>query len=224
MEIDRNGEAGAEEEFEKRNYWIPKSDCALERTVPAVLRYIESRRDQRINAMTAEFMQPERLKPLTQKEEVIVYRKGKDIHADLKYLYLAYRKYARDPDADNAYRIAVVLNKLLQFSLAIPWFEKVVRADPDDLTSKVFLMMTYYQCEKVEEARKTAEEVLEYTDDEDFDYKSDVYIRLSDCCYSKGEDREAVYWLDRIIEECNDPDYVKYVEGVKKERMLQIDD
>lgn len=89
--------------------------------------------------MTDAFNEPDVLSPLTQEEIDRAEELGDD--ENMEYLPYAYRMYAANQNADNAYRIAATLKNLFQYRMSIVWFEKTIELDPEDWKQLEFLFM-----------------------------------------------------------------------------------
>ena len=108
--------------------------------------------------MTKEFLDTGDKTPLTKEEEQYANELSDD--QNLEYLPLGYRMYANNPTADNAYAIAISLNNCYQYSMAIPWFEKTVELDPDDIEARGKLAYIYQQVEMYDKSTETAKDWL----------------------------------------------------------------
>ena len=154
FEIGRASKTGAGTGFGQQNYWYAESNYAKENIIPAVLKFIENNRDKRINTLNNVFEQPEDLSPLSKEEWDYVQELG-DEGNDIEYLPYAYRMYAEEPSADNAYQIAVSLKNLFQYKMSIPWYEKT--EDTTDIYKvEQILDEDHYGLEKIKER------ILEY--------------------------------------------------------------
>ena len=214
IEIGRASKTGAGTGFGQQNYWFAESKYAKENIIPVVMEFIENNRDNRINVLTEAFMQPEILKPLTKEEECFI----KEMEDDrfMEFLPYAYRKYAFDRSADNAYNIAACLHNLFQYRMAIPWYEKTIELAPDDREAKETLVYMYQQCEEYDRSKALALELLEEAADESTAYKDELYSVIADDCCFGGDPDEGIKWLDKILKESNDKELIEYTKNTKK--------
>jgi len=214
FEIGRASKTGAGTGFGQQNYWFAESKYAREKIIPAVMEFIENNRSKRINVLTERFMQPELLKPLTKEEN----RRLKEIDDDnfMELLPFAYRIYAFDQSADNAYNIACCLHNLFQHRMAIPWYEKTIELDPNDKQVKETLVYMYQQCEEYDKSKVLALRLLEDSADESDEYRDELYSVIADDCCLGGDPDEGIKWLDKILKESNDKELIEYTKNTKK--------
>ena len=221
LEIGRASKTGAGTGFGQQNYWFAESKYARENIIPAVMEFIEDNRDKRFNVLPERFMQPEPLKPLTKEEESLV--KEMDDDDFMEFLPYAYRKYAYDQSADNAYNIAACLQNLFQYKMAIPWYEKTIELDPNDKQTKETMVYMYQQCEGYDKSTALAMKLLEEAEGEDADYIDELYSVIADNCYLAGDPDEGIKWLDKILKESKNDELIEYTKNTKKTWLEQRD-
>ena len=215
FEIGRASKTGAGTGFGQQNYWYAESNYAKENIIPAVLKFIENNRGKRINTLDNVFKQPEDLSPLSKEEWDYVQELG-DEGNDREYLPYAYRMYAEDPSADNAYQIAVALKNLFQYKMSIPWYEKTLELDPDDWETMGILAYVCSQCGEYERMLQLAEELLKLPKAREADFRDEVYCMLADGNYFLGDIEKAVAWQDKILEVSKNKELLKHTKNIKK--------
>ena len=178
------------------------------------MEFIENNRCKRINVLTEKFMQPESLKPLTKEEERFI--KEMDDDDFMEFLPYAYRKYAYDQSADNAYNIAACLQNLFQYKMAIPWYEKTIELDPNDKQTKETMVYMYQQCEEYDKSKALALKLLEEAEGENADYIDELYGVIADDCCLGGDPDEGIKWLDKILKESKNDELIEYTKNTKK--------
>ena len=213
FEIGRASKTGAGTGFGQANYWYAESKYAKENVIPAVLEFIENNRDKRMNVLTSEFAEPKNLEPLTEAE----WKKVEDIgeEEDKDFLPYAYRIYANEPTADNAYQVAATLRNLFQYKMAIPWYEKTLEFEPDDWETKGTLAYMYSQCEEYGKMIMTAESLLELPKASEADFRDEIYCMLADGYYFSGDIAMAVIWQERILKESKNKELLAHTKKLK---------
>ena len=212
--IGRAGITGAGTGFGQQNYWFAESKYAREIIIPEVLKFIENNREKRINTLTAEFMQPKDLRPLSKEEERRYQELGDD--ENMEYLSYSYRKFANEQTADNAYAIADSLSRLYQYKMSIPWDEKTIELDPGDYETMGALVYVYQQCREFKKSTALALKLLSNSPEEDQDYRDEVYCVFADNCYFDGDIDEAISWLDRVLRESKNKELIEYTKETKR--------
>lgn len=211
--VGRAAKDGTGRGFGQQNYWFAQSKYAQEELIPNVLKFIEENRGNRINTLNESFLPPRDLKPLSPKEE-LEYAKYNGDEYDLDVLNFSYRIYHNNPNADNAYDIAIILSNLCQFRLAIPWYEKTLEFDPEDINTKGILAYTYQQCEFFDKSDVLAKELLASDDNPDF--RDEIYCMLADNAHHSGRFLESINWLDTLIATSSNTELVEYTKGTKE--------
>ena len=211
--IGRASQDGPGKGFGQYNYWFADSEYAKENIIPGVLNYIKKNRKYRINAQTSEFLDPGDTSPLTAEEEEYAESLGED--QSKEYLPYAYRNYAQKKDADSAYYVAEALEACYQYKLALPWFEKVVELDPDDMITKGRLGYFYQQCGLFEKSEKTGEEMLK-APNLDAHLKEEIYGLIADSLFWQRKIPQAIGWLDRILNESSDEGLKEFTTKTKE--------
>ena len=220
MEIGRAAKTGTGTGFGQMNYWYADSTYARKNVIPKVMEFIENNRDKRVNALTDEFIEPAELLPLSREEECRAEKLGDD--EDIEFLALAYRMYANAPSADNAFKVAATLKNLFQYKLSIPWFEKVIELDPDDLETAVILSYVYQQCEEYEKSIQLTKKLLETSYNSNANIRDEMYCIMADNYYYSGDVENAVFWQNKILKESKDKDLIEYTKNVKREWEKQL--
>ena len=200
--------------FGQSNIWFGESAYAKEDVIPKVLEFINSHREDRINILTKEFLDTGDKTPLTKEEEEYANELTDD--QNLEYLPFGYRIYANNPTADNAYAVAVALNNCYQYSMAIPWFEKTVELDPDDIYARGKLAYIYQQLEMYDKSTETVKDLLDRISDEEADLRDELYCILADNYYFDGKVEEAITWLERVLQESKNEDLISYTTDTLK--------
>ena len=214
LEIGRASKTGAGTGFGQQNYWFAESRYAKENIIPNVMEFIKNNRNKRTNVLTEKFMQPESLKQLTKEEERLI--KKMDDDSFMEFLPYAYRKYAFDQTADNAYNIAACLHNLFQYKMSIPWYEKTVELAPDDKQTKETLVYMYQQCEEYDKSKALALKLLEDSAGESDEYRDELYSVIADDCCLGGDPDEGIIWLNKVLKESNDKELIEYTKKTKK--------
>ena len=217
FEIKRAALAGSGTGFGRENYWYADSEYAKDNIIPKVLDYIEKKRGQRINKLTKEFAKPENMKPLTEEEEKFFLSQEDEADIDTEYLSLAYRKYAQEKTADNAYCIAASLMSLYQFKMSLPWFEKTIELDPGDWGTRETLTYVYQQAGEYEKSTALAEFLLVNLEDGNDDKRDELYSVLADNYMFSGEIEKGISWLNRILKESHDKELIDHTKKVKED-------
>ena len=207
--IGRASKDGKGKGFGQSNTWFAESEYAREYIIPNVLEFINAHKEYRINALTHEFLDTGNSEPLTKKEKEYVDSLTDDQF--LEYLPFAYRMYANDPSADNAYGIATSLNYCYQYSLALPWYEKTVEIDPEDLQTKGTLAYIYQQLEMFEKSTEIVDELLKVISEEDTDLRDELYCIMADNSYFEDKMEEAITWLERILQESKNKELLSHI-------------
>ena len=215
LEIGRASKTGAGTGFGQYNYWYAKSPYAKEKVIPAVLEFIEKNRDKRINMLNDVFEQPENLIPLSKEELDYVESLG-DEGNDKEYLPYAYRIYANEPSADTAYAVAVTLKNLFQYERSIPWYEKTLEMDSEDLETAGLLAYVYSQCGKYEKTILMAEKLLTTDKALEPDVRDEIYCMLADAHFFAGDVKKAISWQDRILKESGNKSLLEHTQETKK--------
>ena len=199
--------------FGQYNYWFADSEYAKKEIVPKVLDYIQNNREHRINAQTSEFLDPGNTSPLTVEEEEYVKTLGDD--QGKEYLPYGYRIYAQKKDADSAYYIAEALESCYQYKLSLPWFEKVIELDPDDIITAGRLGYIYQQCGLFEKSRQIGERILK-TPNLDEHLRDEFYCMIADSLFWQHKIPHAIDWLDRILSESSDNDLKEFTKKTRE--------
>lgn len=220
FEIGRAAKTGPGTGFGQSNYWYAESKYAKENVIPAIMEFIEKNRAKRINALNDKFKQPEELKVLT--EDELHYAENLSEGEDEEFLPYAYRMYANDPSADNAYQIASTLRNLFQYKMAIQWYEKTIELDSEDWETTGILAYMYSQCEEYEKFIATAERLLEVPKAKEPDFRDEIYCMLADGHYFSGDIATAVIWQERILKESKNKELIEHTKKLKRkwEEML----
>ena len=211
--IDRAAIAGQGKGFGRYNYWFADSEYAKKEIIPPVIDYINNNRDFRINTQTVEFLDPGDTSALTAEEAEYIKTLGED--QGKEYLPYGYREYAQKKDSDSAYYIAEALESCYQYKLALPWFEKVVELDPDDIITKGRLGYIYQQCGLFENSSQIGEEMLK-TSNLDETIRDEVYCMLADSCFWQHKIPEAIIWLDKLLSESNDKNLTEFAKKTRE--------
>ena len=212
--VGRAAKDGAGKGFGQSNVWFAQSEYAKENVIPDVLEFINSHKEDRINTLTKEFLDTGDKTPLTKEEEQYANELSDD--QNLEYLPFGYRMYANNPTADNAYAIAISLNNCYQYSMAIPWFEKTVELDPDDIEARGKLAYIYQQVEMYDKSTETVKDLLDRIPDEETDLRDELYCIVADNYYFDNKIEEAIIWLERILQESKNKDLISYTEDMIK--------
>ena len=214
FEIGRASRTGAGTGFGHQNYWYAESEYAKENVIPKVLEFIEKHRNNRINTLNDVFEQPEDLSPLSD-DELKYIEELEDEGNEKVYLPYAYRIYANQPSADNAYAVAVTLRNLFQYERAIPWYEKTLEMDPEDWETAGFLAYIYSQCGKYEKTIQMAEKLLTFGKASEADARDEVYCMLADAHFFNGDIENAFYWQDRILKESKNKGLIAHTKEIQ---------
>ncbi len=212
--VGRAAKDGTGKGFGQSNVWFAQSEYAKENVIPDVLEFINSHKEDRINTLTKEFLDTGDKTPLTKEEEQYANELSDD--QNLEYLPFGYRMYANNPTADNAYAIAISLNNCYQYSMAIPWFEKTVELDPDDIEARGKLAYIYQQVEMYDKSTETAKDLLDRIPDEETDLRDELYCIVADNYYFDNKIEEAIKWLELVLEESENKDLISYTEDMIK--------
>lgn len=215
IEIGRAAKTGSGTGFGQQNYWFADSVYAKEIIIPKVMRFIEEHRDSRINVLTDAFNEPDVLSPLTQEEIDRAEELGDD--ENMEYLPYAYRMYAANQNADNAYRIAATLKNLFQYRMSIVWFEKTIELDPEDWETTGILVYVYQQCEEFQKSVSLAKRLLECPRISEPDFRDEVYCIMADDYFFSGDIEEAIKWQDKILKESKNKDLIEHTKNIKCE-------
>ena len=212
--IGRAAKDGTGKGFGQSNVWFAQSEYAKANVIPDVLEFINSHKEDRINTLTKEFLDTGDKTPLTKEEEQYANELSDD--QNLEYLPLGYRMYANNPTADNAYAIAISLNNCYQYSMAIPWFEKTVELDPDDIEARGKLAYIYQQVEMYDKSTETAKDLLDRIPDEETDLRDELHCIVADNYYFDNKIEEAIKWLELVLKESKNKDLISYAEDMIK--------
>lgn len=220
LEIGRSSKTGAGTGFGQQNYWYADSKYAKEHVIPSVLAFMETHRNHRINTLPEEFLAPTVLPPLCKEEVQRMESLGADEYKE--YLSFAYRMYANNPSADNAFQIAACLTNLFQYSMSIPWYEKTIALDPEDWDTTCILAYVYQQCGKYEESIALAKKLLKSATHLNADFRDEIYCVLADNYCWMGDITTAVSWLDKLLEVSKNSDLLEHTKRTKFEWMNQL--
>ena len=165
--------------------------------------------------MTREFLDSGDKTPLTKQEEE--YAKELTDDQNLEYLPFAYRMYANDPTADNAYAVAMSLNNCYQYSMSIPWFEKTVELDPEDIDTRGKLAYIYQQVEMYDKSTETVKDLLGILPEEEADLRDELYSILADNYYFEDKIEDAISWQERILQESKNKELISYTTAMMVE-------
>ena len=135
----------------------------------------------------------------------------------IEFLPYAYRLYAQESSADNAYAVATTLRNLFLDEKAIPWYEKTLELDPTDWETACFLAYLYSQWERFEDAIALAKQLLTFDKAEESDFRDEVYCMLADANYFNGDIEEAVAWQDSILRESKNKELIIHTKRVQKQ-------
>ena len=212
--IGRASRDGTGKGFGQSNVWFAQSKYAKDNIIPATLAFIEDNREKRVNVLTKKFLPPEPMKPLSKEEE----RKFKELGDDenLEYLSYSYRKFHYDQSADNAYGIAVSLLRLHQYKMALPWYEKTIELDPDDLQTKETIVYLYQQCEEFKKSKALALELLKHYAEDDPSSRDELYCVIADNCFYEEDIDEGIKWLDKLLNESSDTELIEYTKKTRR--------
>ena len=213
--IARASIAGTGKGIGRENLWYAESEYARTELIPELLQFMEEHRGKRINMLTSEFEQPADMEMLSESELEEYYNSGDE--ASIKFLRYAYRGYHFYPGADVAFDIASSLKDMNQFKLSVPWYEKVIELDPEDLNTKGTLVYLYQQCDDFEKSSTLAKELLSETGEDERAIIEELYSVLADNCYFSGNTSEALDWLDKIMKESSNAELKEYTAGIMEQ-------
>ena len=100
--------------------------------------------------------------------------------------------------------------------MAIPWFEKTVELDPDDIYARGKLAYIYQQLEMYDKSTETVKDLLDRITDEEVDLRDELYCILADNYYFDGKVEEAITWLERVLQESRNEDLISYTTDTLK--------
>lgn len=212
FEIKRASKNGSGTGFGQYNYWFADSEFAKKDIIPKVLDYINNHKYNRINTQTEFFFDDGIDTPFTDEE----FRELQNLTDDQykEYIKFGYRVFRNDPSADTAYYIAEALSKCHQYSLAIPWLEKTIEYDPEDLVTSMQLVDTYHQCNEFDKSINLANELLVKIGDNKAQ-RDEIYCAIADNYMRKNEIKIAIQWLDKIINVSDNLELVEYTKETK---------
>lgn len=212
--IGRASKTGTGTGFGRGNIWYAESEYAKKNIIPDVVLFMEQHEKYRINTQPCDFEQGEDLKELSD-EEWSKFEKLED-EVTLKKLAYAYRAYAYNPGADAAYIIGKTLMGLYQFAAAIPWYEKVLVEEPNDIESMGILMYLYQQCQQYEKSSEIGKRILDQVDESEKDFVDEIYCAYADNSFFAGDIDTAIKWLDKIIEGSENSELVNYTKETRQ--------
>ena len=125
--------------------------------------------------------------------------------------------YANDPTADNAYAVAMSLNNCYQYSMSIPWFEKTVELDPEDIDTRGKLAYIYQQVEMYDKSTETVKDLLGILPEEEADLRDELYSILADNYYFEDKIEDAISWQERILQESKNKELISYTTAMMVE-------
>ena len=202
--------------FGQSNIWYADSDYAKEAIIPDVVEYINNNREHRINKTNAAFQAPENLNtPLSENEDTLASQYF-DENEYMAFLPLGFRAFQAAPTGDNAYYLAASLKGLHQYASAIEWFKKAIEIEGDswDTTSNLpYLLM---ECGRYYEAIEVTEKLLTFAEAKEEEVKHELYNCLAYNHFYSGQVDAAVPYLDLIIAESKDLNFVDFVKSTKE--------
>ena len=209
FQVGRASTDGAGKGFGQSNVWFAESEYAKVELIPKVIEYMDEVRSLRINTLTEVFRDSGNTIPFSPSElQITELEESLSEEQSFEILPYAYRLYEDSPSADNALRIARILDMCYQYSLAIMWYEKTVELDPYDLSTKGILAYLYQQVERYENSTKLGEAILKELSDTDTALRDDLYCMLADNGYDSQDYEAAIGWLQKIIEESDNRDLI----------------
>lgn len=214
-EEDRVFEIGTDIDFDQQNYWYADPKCEETGIFSEMTAFIEKSRDKRINTLNEAFEEPADLKPLSEND--LDYVESLSDEEDKEFLPFAYRMFAVEPTADNAYKVAGTLSNLYQYKKSIPWYEKVLELDPADWDTAGVLAYIYTQCGEYEKTIQAAEKLLTFGRGAEPAVRDEVYCMLADAHFFNGDIAGAVSWQDRIIKESKNQNLIDHTIRIQEE-------
>ena len=222
FEIPRASVEGTGHGFGQQNYWYAESKFAREELIPNVMEYI-TEKHKYINNHNDTFKEPSNLKELLSDKELDEMKELSDKEEYLDYLPLAYRCFEEGKLADDAFFIAIALQELNQYSLAIEWMHKVIEIEGKQWDAVTKLPYWYQQVKDYEKAIKYAKMILEFPEGNNPKIRDEVNCILADNNFYAGNNEDAIRYLDLILEQSEDDalkehtkktktDWLKYME------------
>lgn len=199
--IGRASVEGKGKGFGQNNYWFAESAYARKELIPAVEAFIEENRGKGINRTDKDFSEPENVKECLTDEEIKLADELYNDNSFFEFLPLGYRLYNEVKNADRAYYLGTALAALHQYSAAITWFNRVIETEGESWGVKSFLPYLYQQCERYDDAAESAESLLRFDEAKEENVRFEIYGIIADSLFFSGRTREAIVWLDKILEE-----------------------
>lgn len=216
FEIGRASKLGSGKGFGQQNYWYAESDFAQDVLIPEVVEYISRHREDRINRLSDAFERPWNYEvPLTHEESQIA-NEHYDNGEYFEYLPYGYRYFYSEKSADSAYYVACALRELHQYSASVEWYKKVIGIEGNTWDIDSILPYMYMQCGRYEESLAAAQKLFEYENANAPEIRHEIYSIIADDLYLLDRIKEAITWLDKIIVESTDTEFVKYTKGTRE--------
>ena len=214
--VGRAAQVGRGKGFGQQNYWYAESAYARTELIPQVIEYLKSQKEKRINRIAADFEDNYAdANPLTVEERDLAneyWNNGEYF----KFLPFAYRELREFGDVGSAYDIASALSFLCQYDEAIKWYQHIAEIDGENWGSISTLPYLYQQIQQYEKSTELAMKLLSFKETENFDAKHEVYSIIADNCFYLNQIKEAISWLDKILDESVDDGLIQHTKSVKK--------
>ncbi len=213
--IGRASQDGRGRGFGQENFWYAESAYANEELIPSMLEFLESHKKDRINETEEAFSPPENVDtPLTDEEKGYAEKLFND-HEDSAFLPYGYRLYHESHSADHAYNLGEALAALCQYTKAIHWYSVVLEIEGNtwDVNSKFPYL--YQQCGDYEKSIESAKALLDYDEAQNESVRDEIYGIIADGYFYSHCVEDAIAWLDKIISESSDENYVEFTRNTK---------
>lgn len=213
--IPRASAAGKGKGFGQQNYWYADSGFARTILIPEVVSCLEGLKDKRINRISSDFEEPSNVTtPPTEEEWTMAYNCFNNGN-EYEFLPYGYRKFYSTKSADDAFNIAEALCALHQYEAAVQWYTKVIEIEGNSWDNDSRMPYLYQQIKRYEESTNASMALLEYEEASETAVKHEIYSIIADNFYYLGNIKEAVRWLDKILDESNDKEIILHTISVK---------
>ena len=215
--IPRASEAGKGKGFGQQNYWYADSEFARTILIPGVVSFLTGLKNKRINRIPSDFEAPSDIATLPTEEEMTKAYDFFNNGNDYEFLPYGYRKFYSTKSADDAFNVAEALCALHQYEAALDWYSKVIEIEGNSWDNDSRLPYLYQQVKKYKDSIDASLSLLEYKEASEEAVKHEIYFIISLNYCSLGNVKEAICWLDKILAESKDKEFISQITSTKEE-------
>ncbi len=214
--IGRASVCGTGKGLGQQNYWYAESAYARTELIPAVIKYFEEHKHERINRISTVFDAPPNVLSALSNVEADTATELFNAGNFWEFLPYGYRNFYASPTADNAYEIAEALSALYQYDSSLSWYKKVIDIEGETWNNSSYMPYLYQQSGNHDKAISVAVDLLKYSEAKENDVKHEIYGIIADSYYYLNNITEAISWLEKILAESKNEELIKHTASTKE--------